>query len=164
VRCFTASVILILFPGEALPQAITGTLVGTVQDATGGVIASATVTATNIETNIGQSTVTGGAGDYTIPNLPPGRYELAAQSKGFATSVVSETFVRVEQTARVDFTLSPGQTSQEVTVSALAPLVESTTSDLGHVIESREMQALPLKGRLFEQLVTAGRPPRPFLF
>ena len=151
---FTASVILILCAAEALPQAITGTVVGTVRDTTGGVLTSATVTATNIETNIAQSTVTSGDGDYTIPNLSPGRYKLAAQSRGFTTSVVNETVVRVEQTTRVDFTLSPGQTSQEVTVTAAPPLVESTTSDLGHVIESREMETLPLNGRLFEQLVT----------
>src|SRR6185312_9312320 len=151
---FTASVILILCAAEALPQGITGTVVGTVRDATGGVLTSATVTATNIETNIAQSTVTSGDGDYTIPNLSPGRYKLAAQSRGFTTSVVNETVVRVQQTTRVDFTLSPGQTSQEVTVTAAPPLVESTTSDLGHVIESREMETLPLNGRLFEQLVT----------
>ncbi len=151
---FIASAILIGCAAHALSQGITGTLVGTVRDATGAVLASATVTATNLDTNIAQSTVTGGEGDYTIPNLPPGRYKLAAQSKGFTTSVVAETVVRVQETTRVDFTLSPGATTQEVTVSAMAPLVQSTTSDLGHVIESREMESLPLNGRLFEQLVT----------
>ena len=61
--------------------------------------------------------------------------------------------VLVQQTTRVDFTLSPGETNQQINVSGEAPLVQSTTSDLGHVIESKQMQALPLNGRLFEQLM-----------
>jgi TonB dependent receptor len=62
--------------------------------------------------------------------------------------------IQVQQTTRVDFSLSPGQTNQEITVTGEAPLVQSTTSDLGHVIESQQIEALPLNGRLFEQLVT----------
>jgi hypothetical protein len=54
----------------------------------------------------------------------------------------------------VNFSLSPGQTTQEINVTAELHLVQSTTSDLGHVIESGQIQALPLNGRLFEQLVT----------
>jgi hypothetical protein len=153
-KCFMVPALLVLSAASALPQAITGTLVGTIRDASGGVIDSASVVATNIETNIAQSTLSGAEGDYTIPALPPGRYKVTAQMKGFATSVVPETSVQVQQTTRVDLSLSPGQMTQEVTVSAVAPLVQSTTSDLGHVIESREMEALPLNGRLFEQLVT----------
>src|SRR6478609_1237645 len=135
-------------------QAITGTLIGTVHDATGAVIAAAHVTATNMETNVAQSTVSGSGGDYTIPTLPPGRYKVSAQITGFSTSVNSEVNVQIQQTTRVDFSLSPGQTTQEINVTAELPLVQSTTSDLGHVIESRQIQALPLNGRLFEQLVT----------
>jgi len=137
-----------------LGQAITGTLVGTVRDATGAVIAAAQVTAANGQTNIAKSTVSGSGGDYAIPNLPPGRYKVSAQVTGFATSVNSDVNLQIQQTTRVDFSLAPGQTTQEINVTAELPLVQSTTSDLGHVIESRQMQALPLNGRLFEQLVT----------
>ncbi len=135
-------------------QAITGTLVGTIRDATGAVIAAAHITATNTQTNVAQSTVSGSAGDYTIPTLPPGRYKVSAQITGFSTAVTSDVNVQIQQTTRVDFSLSPGQTTQEINVTAELPLVQSTTSDLGHVIESRQIQALPLNGRLFEQLVT----------
>ena len=135
-------------------QAITGTLIGTVRDATGAVIAAAHVTATNVQTNIAQSTVSGSGGDYTIPNLSPGRYKVSAQTTGFATFVNTDINLQIQQTTRVDFSLAPGQTTQEINVTAELPLVQSTTSDLGHVIESRQMQALPLNGRLFEQLVT----------
>ncbi len=54
----------------------------------------------------------------------------------------------------MDFTLAPGATTQEINVTAAAPMVQSTTSDLGHVVDSQQMQSLPLNGRLFEQLVT----------
>jgi hypothetical protein len=143
------------FPNETLfGQAITGTIVGTVRDASGAVVADGQVTATNIETNISQPSVSGSTGDYTIPNLPPGRYKVTAQSKGFATSVVPEVTVRVQQASRLDFSLSPGQMTQEISVTGETPLVQSTTSDLGHVIDSQQMESLPLNGRLFEQLVT----------
>ncbi len=135
-------------------QAVTGTVVGTVRDSTGAVVPGANITATNNQTGISQSAVSGSTGDYTIPNVAPGSYKITAESKGFATAVVANSAVQVEQTTRVDFTLSPGQTTQEIVVTGQAPLVQSTTSDLGHVIESRQIEQLPLNGRLFEQLVT----------
>jgi hypothetical protein len=145
---------LLLTASSVRAQAISGTAVGIVRDATGAVVSNATVTATNTETGVTQSTVSTGSGDYTIPNLAPGKYRITAQSKGFTTAVVPEAPVQVQETTRVDFTLTPGQMTQEVTVTGEAPLVESTTSDLGHVIESEQIEALPLNGRLFEQLVT----------
>jgi hypothetical protein len=152
--CLMALLILVSSPGTILAQAISGTLVGTVWDSSGAVVPNATVIATNNETGISQMTTTSADGGYTIPNLAPGTYKITAQSKGFTTAVAPSTGVRVEQTTRIDFTLSPGETSQQINVIAEAPLVGSTTSDLGHVVEARQMQALPLNGRLFEQLVT----------
>lgn len=140
--------------GTVLAQAISGTVVGAVRDSSGAMVAAATITATNSETGISQATTAGADGGYTIPNLAPGVYKVTAQFQGFTTAVALSTPVRVEQTTRVDFTLSPGETSQQINVTGEAPLVESTTSDLGQVVESRQMQALPLNGRLFEQLVT----------
>ena len=80
--------------------------------------------------------MTGGEGDFTLPNLAPGNYKVTAQFKGFSTAVVSSTSVRVEQTARVDFSLSPGATTDSECTGQLE-LVQSTTSDLGQVIESQ---------------------------
>lgn len=144
----------VLSGGSALAQAISGTVVGTVRDATGAVLPGANISATNTNTGISQSAVSGSGGEYTIPNLAPGTYKITAQTKGFTTAVVQNSVVQVEQTTRVDFNLSPGQTTQQIEVTGEAPLVQSTTSDLGQVIESRQIEALPLNGRLFEQLVT----------
>jgi hypothetical protein len=157
-RPLTPILIALIFPvipnARLHGQAITGTVVGTIHDASGAVIPGTTITATNNNTGIAQSAVSSDQGDYTIPNVAPGTYKITAQAKGFATAVVIDSPVQVQQTTRVDFTLAPGQTSQEVNVTGEVPLVQSTTSDLGHVIESRQIQALPLNGRLFEQLVT----------
>ena len=138
----------------ARAQAIGGSLVGTVHDISGAVVPGAQVIATNVETGIVQSTVSGSDGDYTVPNLVPGTYKVTAQSKGFATAVAANSIIQVQQTTRVDFNLSPGETSLQITVTGEPPLVQSTTSDLGHVIESQQIEQLPLNGRLFEQLVT----------
>ncbi|HXK00786.1 MAG TPA: carboxypeptidase regulatory-like domain-containing protein [Verrucomicrobiae bacterium] len=135
-------------------QVITGTVVGTVRDASGAAVLGARVSAKNLATGVVQSTVSNSEGNYTITNVPPGTYDLSAQMTGFSTAVSPKTEVQVQQTTRVDFILTPGSTTTEVTVVATAPLVQSTTSDLGHVVESRQIQALPLNGRLFEQLVT----------
>ena len=151
--CIVAAAL--IFPaGKAYGQAIAGTVVGTVRDSTGAVVSGARVSAKNAATGVVQSTLSGSEGNYTIPNVPPGSYDISAQMAGFSTAVASQNVVEVQLTTRVDFTLSPGSTTTEVTVTAAAPLIQSTTSDLGHVVESRQIEALPLNGRLFEQLVT----------
>ncbi len=142
-----------LFTAQMFGQAISGTIVGTVRDSSGAVVTGAQVTATNSQTGNSLKAITGAGGDYTIPNVAPGTYELATQMTGFSTSVARNIVVLVQQTTRIDITLQPGATSQEITVSAEATLVQSTTSDLGQVIQAKQIQALPLNGRLFEQLV-----------
>jgi len=137
-----------------LGQTTTGTLVGTVQDSSGAVIAGAQVVVSNQDTAISQTATTGTDGNYIVPNLAPGRYQLAVEYAGFKKVVSNDNVVQVQTTTRVNVTMVPGQVSQEVTVTAQAPLVGSTTSDLGQVISSKEIRNLPLNGRLFEQLVT----------
>ncbi len=138
----------------AFGQATTGTLLGTVTDSSGGVIAGAKIVVTNQDTNISQTATTGTEGNYTVPNLAPGRYQVEAEYSGFKKCVSSDNTVYVATTTRADVTLTPGEVSQQVTVTAEAPLVGSTTSDLGQVVSSTQIRSLPLNGRLFEQLVT----------
>jgi hypothetical protein len=154
-----ASVLLIVatflfVPTHLFGQAISGTVVGTVRDASGAIVQSAKVTAKNTATGIVLSTVSNNDGNYTIPNVLPGSYDLSVQMAGFNTAVAQDNAVRVQETTRVDVTLTPGNITQEVTVIGAAPLVQSTTSDLGHVVDYQQIQSLPLNGRLFEQLVT----------
>ena len=116
--------------GRTWGQATTGTLVGTVQDSSGAVISGAKVTVTNQDTQVSQITTTVTEANYTVPNLPPGRYQVEVEYAGFKKSVSSDNTVNVATTTRVDVTLTPGEVSQQVTVYAQAPLVGSTTSDL----------------------------------
>jgi hypothetical protein len=157
-KVMTAVAILLMIFGSsataAFGQAITGTLLGTVSDSSGAVIAGADVSVKNMNTGVAYSTITGAEGYYTVPNLAPGKYSVTVQYKGFKTGISEGDVVQVEQTTRVDFTLSAGEVSEHVQVSAEVPLVQSTTSDIGSVIEAQQINSLPLNGRLFEQLVT----------
>ena len=142
------------FTVTTMGQAITGTLVGTVTDASGAVVSGAKVSAKNVDTGTMLNTTTGGVGNYTFPNVSPGTYDISVQMPGFTTAVASHSIVEVQQATRVDFGLTPGTTTTEVTVMGAAPLVQSTTSDLGQVVTAQQIESLPLNGRLFEQMVT----------
>jgi|HubBroStandDraft_1064217.scaffolds.fasta_scaffold05374_2 outer membrane receptor protein involved in Fe transport len=139
--------------GAAFGQAITGTLVGTVLDSSGAVIAGASVVAKNLDTAVTYNTTTGSEGFYTVSNLPPGRYDVTVQAKGFKTGLASGNVVNVESTTRVDFTLSAGALTETVEVTGQAPLVESTTSDIGTLIDTKQVDRLPINGRLFQLMV-----------
>jgi hypothetical protein len=134
-------------------QAITGSVVGTVEDSTGAVIAGATVTAKNTATSVSYNTMTGTAGFYTIANLPPGSYDITVQYKGFKTGVSNGDIVQVGQATRADFSLAAGQMTQTVEVTGAPPVVESTTSDIGTLIENKQINSLPINGRLFQLMV-----------
>jgi len=139
--------------GVAFGQAITGTIVGTVLDSSGAVIAGANVTAKNVDTAVTYTTTSGSEGFYTISNLPPGKYDVTTQAKGFKTGISTGTLVDVDKTSRVDFTLSAGAITETVQVTGQPPLVESTTSDIGTVIEGNQVNRLPINGRLFQLMV-----------
>jgi hypothetical protein len=132
----------------ALGQAVTGALLGTVQDSVGAVVPNASVTLTNEGTDVTNKTISGPQGFYTFPNLTPGQYSVTIAAKGFKTEVSKGNQVNVEQSTRVDFSLSPGAISEQVTVTGQTPLVESTSSDLGETIDQTQIGNLPVNGRL----------------
>ena len=153
MKLLLMAVLALILPAGTFGQAITGTLVGTVLDSSGGVIAGANITAKNVDTGLTYNTVTGSEGFYTLGNLPPGKYNVMVQSKGFRTAVSNGNLVDVQKTTRVDFTVSAGSVSETVQVTGQAPLVESTTSDIGSIIETKQINSLPVNGRLFQTLV-----------
>src|ERR1051326_7106417 len=116
-------IICMLFAAAATlsAQAITGTVVGTVRDASGAVVSGTKVSARNVATGAVLGTTSSSEGNYTIPNVPPGTYDVSAQLSGFNTAVAQQVAVEVQQTSRVRFNLTPGSTSTEVTVTATAP-------------------------------------------
>ena len=86
-------------------QAVTGSLLGTVQDSSGAVIPGANVTLTNEDTNVTNKTTSSQQGFYTFPNLNPGQFSVTVEAKGFKKLVSTHNIVQVEQTTRVDMTL-----------------------------------------------------------
>jgi hypothetical protein len=134
-------------------QAITGRLVGTVQDSNQGAIPKAKVTVTNQNTGLSWEFQTDDQGNYIAPSLPSGSYKVAVGITGFRNAVANNVVVNVAQTTRIDFTMEVGNVLETVEVATAAPLVQSTTSDLGEIVEKRQIQTLPLNGRIFSQLI-----------
>ena len=146
-------VFLCLVP-EVLSQTTRATLTGTVTDPNGAIVPSATVTATNIATNITSTTKTNQEGTYTFTALAPGEYTVSVAVTGFKRNVQTGTILRIAETSRLDIPLEVGAVTEEVNVVSEAPLVRSTSSEQGQVIDYKQIQSLPLNGRLFQQLIT----------
>lgn len=149
-----ASVVLSLFGAASLAAQISGgSITGNVTDSSGSSIPSARVAARNTGTNQTDQTVTNATGYYEFPLLPVGRYVITVENTGFQTTESKEFALSAGTRPRIDFTLQPAGVTQTVDVTATAPLVNATTTDLGVVIENRKIEALPLNGRNFLQLV-----------
>jgi hypothetical protein len=128
------------------------TILGTVHDASGAVVANATVTVTNELTSFSREISTNEDGDYDATNLDPGMYTVSAQAAGFKRFIRNGVELRVDQRLRVDVNLAVGEVTEQIQVTGQAPLVESDTSSIGQVIDREKVNRLPLNGRFFLQL------------
>src|ERR1700756_3181058 len=116
---------------SALAQVDTATLVGTVKDRSGAVIAGATATATSAETGKSLSVKTDADGNFVITPLKIGSYSVAIEASGFKKEVRQDIVLNVQQTARLDFKLEIGSVSEEMMVTAAPPLLETESASLG---------------------------------
>lgn len=130
-----------------------GSIVGNVTDESGAALANATVKATNIQTNLTNTTVTNAQGYYEFPLLPAGRYAIEVAAQGFQPAKIQEIELNSGTRPKFDFALKAGVISEAVTVTAGAPLVNATTTELGVVIDQNKVESLPLNGRNYQQLV-----------
>jgi hypothetical protein len=131
---------------------------GTVKDASGGFIAKASITLRDTETNRSYSTASNENGFYVFANLPPGRYELVSEATGFAKTIETGITLAVGQVATLDVTLKVVSVGEKVEVTTETPPVEPTRTEISQVIDSRQIQNLPISGRLFTDfaLLTPG--------
>src|SRR5262245_21136583 len=136
-----------------LAQNITGTIVGTVRDSSGGVMPGAAVSLTNEETNVQFAVVTDETGDFVVPNLAPGIYTIKTEMAGFKQNIAKGVRPLANRTVRADVVLEPGAIAQEVQVQATAPVVNSETATIGNVMESQIITTLPLNGRTLDRLI-----------
>ena len=135
-------------------QVDTATIVGTVQDSSGAVVPAATVSATEVNTNLKTSTRADASGNYVITPLKVGSYTVAVEAQGFKKEAHSGIVLEVQARVRVDFTLQVGSIAEVVNITSEVPVVETETSSLGDVVDSQQVTDLPLNGRDFTQLAT----------
>jgi hypothetical protein len=144
---------LILLPGRALAQYENGSIVGTVHDDSGAVIPEATVTVTNIATGVVSTRQTNESGDYEVPALRVGQYNVEVTKSGFAATRATDITVSVASRQRIDLTLKIGETSTTVEVSGVSLQVETDTSQRGQIVTQYQTAALPLVSRNYSDLI-----------
>jgi len=139
---------LLILPNSARSQAVNATLSGKIIDASGGSVAKATVTASNMATGFSRSALTSDNGEYSIPALPAGEYKVTVEFAGFGKQTKNIT-LQVGQAAELGFTLSPGEMVQRVEVEATSELAEPTRTQVSTVITENQIVNLPVNGREF---------------
>ena len=139
-------------------QSSSGTFLGIVKDVTGAVIPGATVGITNLDTGFRREVKSDSNGEFELPYIPLGNYRINCKAQGFKSVDRSGVNLQVDQKARIDFALTVGDVAETVTVTEAAPLVKTSSSEFGEVVQKRALQELPLNGRNYVQLVhlTAG--------
>jgi hypothetical protein len=133
-------------------QEISAGIYGTVTDESGGMVSGAKVTAINTDTGLQRATVSNSQGAYVLVELPVGHYRVEAEAQGFKKYVQEGISLDVNQQATVVVHLAVGSTTQEIQVNSDAPMIESTSTNLGQTVGEREILDLPLNGRNFTQL------------
>ena len=131
----------------ALGQQTTGSIVGTVKDQQGALVATATVKAINVDTGFSRSAPANSYGEYRIDYLPVGKYSVEAVAAGFERFVQQNLALNVDQTLTVDVKLTVGVQSQTITVNEAPPAINTSDAVLGKTIETDELIGLPLVNR-----------------
>jgi Carboxypeptidase regulatory-like domain/TonB dependent receptor len=147
------SILIVLVANPAFAD-VTGALTGVVRDPSQAVVAGAKVTITNTQTNLSESTTTGADGAYHFLALAAGTYKISVNAPGFRPySSTNEITVQVNDQLKLDIPLQVGTVAEEVDVTGNLVRVETESTQLGDVIDSQKMLALPLNGRSYLDLL-----------
>ena len=133
-----------------------GTILGTVTDNSGAVVANVKVEVTNVDTGVTTTGQTSSSGDFTVPYLQPGIYNITVNAPGFQKSVVDNINLAVAQQARVNVTMKPGLVSETVQVEASAVALDTDTAAVTQQVSREQVEQLPLNGRNFLNLLFIG--------
>jgi len=153
MKHMTAAVLCLLCASDLRAQA-TGSISGTVTDATSSAVPGAKVTITLPATGLTRSATTNDSGEYTVPLLGTGVYNIQVEQSGFQKAVAQDVRLQVDEHRELDFKLSPASVQTTVDVSATTVAVQTSDATLGQVITSQQVSELPLNGRDFVQLAT----------
>ncbi|HEV8131517.1 MAG TPA: TonB-dependent receptor [Acidobacteriota bacterium] len=158
MRCAILACAFLLSAPFGWAQQDMGVITGVITDATGGSVPGAKITVVNRQTNESRSVESSEAGSYTVGPLRIGSYDITVEMPGFKKAVWQGIVLHAQDRVRADFRLDVGEVAETATVTAEAPLLQSETSTLSHVVGQKEINDLPLNGRNFQQLAwqTAG--------
>jgi len=143
---------LVASAGSVYAQVDTGVMDGRVFDEQKAAVPGVTVTAKNVATGLTRTAVSSATGTFHIEALTAGTYDVTAEIQGFATQLRKGIIVQIGSAVSFDFTMKVGNISETVTVSAESPLVQTTRSDVGQVINQTMVENMPLNGRKFQDL------------
>jgi Carboxypeptidase regulatory-like domain/TonB dependent receptor-like, beta-barrel len=132
----------------------TSQISGTVEDASGAVVAGAEITVTQTSTGVTRNARSDATGVYTLPSLPLGPYRMEVKKEGFNTYVQSGIVLQVASAPTINPVLTVGSVAQTVQVEATAPMIEASSTGVGQVVNSQDVVDLPLNGRQVTQLIT----------
>lgn len=149
VACLLAAMLLL---SSAFAQTVTGSITGVVTDQSGAVILGANVTAENSATSVKTSAKTNASGVYTIRFLPIGTYTVTVEANGFSTQKIPPFSLEIDQTARVNASLTIGTSSSVVVEAQMHPILNTTDATLGNTLSTNEIENIPLNGRNFSSL------------
>lgn len=150
IRCLLSVSLLAVILATTSPvwgQQASGTITGTVSDPSGAAVANATVTARDVDRGTTWTTQTNSSGVYELPQVSVGKIEIRVEASGFSKQVQPPFALILNQIARVDFQLSVGQMSTTVEVTTAPPILQTDSTELGTVIETHVVTALPLATR-----------------
>src|SRR5438093_8527718 len=142
-----AMLVFLLVAIPSFAQLPTGTILGVVKDSSGAVVPGASLTVTNIDTSLTRAGRSTEDGSYRFPALPVGRYRLEVTKEGFSALSRTGITLEVAQEATIDVTLEVGSPAQTVTVAEEVPLVQTTSSTVGGLVNEEQVANLPLNGR-----------------
>jgi hypothetical protein len=145
---------LLILASTAARADVTGSISGAVRDRAQAVVTGAKVTVTNVQTNLTQEATSGADGSYHFLALPAGNYKITATAAGFRPFATTDITVQVNDQLRIDITLQVGTVKEEVSITADSVHVETENSQLGDVVNSKQMLALPLNGRSYLDLLS----------
>jgi hypothetical protein len=145
--CVLAHLVLLGLAPSAFSQTGTATLIGEVTDQQKQIIPGATVTLTNTQTGVSQTTVSDDRGQYRFANLPPGRYDLKVELTGFKTSLTEGVQLSVDMTARQNATLEVGGLAETVSVVSETTTLNTTDASLGNALSREQIRSLPVEAQ-----------------
>jgi len=153
-RGLTVVSLCLVFSTLIFAQSTGGRILGRVSDSSGAVLANVKVTATHEATGVTRDTTTNSSGDYVFPEVPVGSYTLSFDLPGFKTNIRKGIVLDLNQVITFNSTMQIGETKELVEVTSEAPLVDTTSTQLGAVVNDRAVSQLPLNGRDTYQLLS----------